>query len=221
MPRILTRPTEHVPPRAIVYGRRATSPPADMGANSNAVILPHAGGNKNQIPENPGPAKVAFAVFVLTNDRFSSRISPCFNSETGLKEGGMMAKKKSRRAGAKKTAKKQKTTLATCNSCPALCCYDLAMHTTRPRTKDEIDNLKWHVQYDTVHVAVRSHRWYIVVKGRCQYLDKDNRCTIYARRPQTCRRHMPRDCERFGKWYDHWISSPEELDKFLNKRRRR
>ena len=89
------------------------------------------------------------------------------------------------------------------------------MMTTRPRTRDDIDDLKWHLHYDTVNVCIRNHRWYIMVKGRCIYLSRTNLCKIYESRPEKCRRHNPPDCERFGSWYETLISTPEELENYL------
>ena len=102
-----------------------------------------------------------------------------------------------------------------CLKCPSICCRDLAIFVHRPRTKSDIDDMKWYLQYDTVSVAIRHHRWYLVVAGKCIYLDDHNLCTIYDRRPERCRRHRPPDCERFGAWYDTLITTPEELDAYL------
>lgn len=102
-----------------------------------------------------------------------------------------------------------------CYGCPSYCCHDLAMIITRPADRDEKDELKWQLQYDTVNICIRNHRWYILIKGRCIYLDKNNRCKIYDKRPDRCRRHNFPNCERTGKWYDTLISTPEELEAYL------
>ena len=107
-----------------------------------------------------------------------------------------------------------------CMSCPAICCHDLAMMTTRPRTRDDIEDLKWHLHYDTVHVCIRNHRWYIMVKGRCIYLSRNNLCKRYESRPEKCRKHNPPECERFGSWYETLISTPEELENYLGRGRK-
>jgi len=107
-----------------------------------------------------------------------------------------------------------------CVNCPALCCHDLAIPIDRLRLKEDIEDLKWQLRYDTVHVAIRHRRWYLVVNGRCIYLDENDLCTIYARPPETCRNHNPPDCERFGRWYEYWIDSPDSLDKYLRGKRR-
>ncbi len=91
------------------------------------------------------------------------------------------------------------------------------MHITKPRTRDDIDELKWELQYDTVRVFIRNYRWHRIIQGRCMYLDEHNFCTIYDRRPKRCREHNPPDCEHYGEFYDVMISTPEELDEHLGK----
>jgi len=108
-----------------------------------------------------------------------------------------------------------------CSGCPALCCKGLVMPIDRPRTAAAVEELKWHIQYDTVRIFILNRRWHLLVEGRCQYLAKDNLCRIYERRPERCRRHNPPDCERFGAFYDVLISTPEELDEHVARERRR
>lgn len=119
-------------------------------------------------------------------------------------------------AQTKTKRKRSKTSSRACINCPAPCCHDLVIPTNKPRTESDIDEMKWHLQYDTVRVAVRSYRWYIAVRARCMYLNKNNRCSIYEKRPERCRRHMPPDCEKYGEWYDVLLSTPEELEDYLN-----
>jgi len=108
-----------------------------------------------------------------------------------------------------------------CEGCPALCCHDLAVVIERPRNRRDIEFYKWHLQYDTVSIAISNYRWHLLVKGRCIYLTDDNLCSIYDRRPRTCRRHNPPDCERFGPWYDTLLSTPEELEEYIRKEKER
>jgi Fe-S-cluster containining protein len=123
-----------------------------------------------------------------------------------------MTSKKTKKKTRKRTRKR---TVDACNGCPALCCHDLVMPITKPRTADDIDELKWELQYDTIRIFIRSHRWYRMIYGRCMYLDDDNLCTIYDRRPKRCRTHNPPECERFGEFYDVMLTTPEELDEYL------
>lgn len=119
---------------------------------------------------------------------------------------------------AKKRVRK-KTTKSECGDCPAMCCHNLSVKILRPTTKQEVEDLKWHLHYDTVQVYILNRRWHLYIKGRCRFLDRRNLCTIYDSRPSTCRRHNPPDCERFCGFYDVMLSSPEELEAYLNGKR--
>jgi Fe-S-cluster containining protein len=91
----------------------------------------------------------------------------------------------------------------------------------KPENRTEIEDLKWQLRFDTVSVYIRSNRWYQHIEGRCMYLSNDDLCTIYAERPGTCRRHNPPDCEFYGKFYDVMIRTPEELEAYLDSKKRR
>lgn len=104
-----------------------------------------------------------------------------------------------------------------CIKCPSLCCRDLTYTIKRPRTRADIDELKWDLQYDIVNVYIKNKRWHETFKGKCMYLADDNLCRIYDRRPKKCRDHTPPACEKFGKYYDVLIKSPEELENYLKK----
>jgi uncharacterized protein len=109
-----------------------------------------------------------------------------------------------------------------CRQCPATCCKNLAMSIGKPVTSKEIADLKWQLHFDTVKVYIHKHHWYQLVEGRCMYLGKDNRCTIYEKRPAICRKHNPPNCERFGDYYDTMFNTPEDLETYLiNKKRSR
>ena len=113
------------------------------------------------------------------------------------------------------------TTRKECGRCPALCCKNLSIRILRPRTRVEIEDLKWQLQFDTVRVYIRNNRWYQLVEGRCIYQAKDNRCRVYPMRPDVCRRHNPPDCEFFGKYYDVMIDTPDQLETHLARSRRK
>jgi Fe-S-cluster containining protein len=113
------------------------------------------------------------------------------------------------------------TTRKECEQCPALCCKNLSIRILRPRTRAEIQDLKWQLQFDTVRVYIRNKRWYQLVEGRCIYLAEDNRCKVYPLRPDVCRKHNPPDCEFFGDFYDVMIETPDQLEAHLAGARRK
>ena len=123
-------------------------------------------------------------------------------------------KKTSRRPGGGRTN-------PACDGCPALCCHDLVQPILKPRTRADVEELKWQLHYDTVSVFIANRRWHLKAEGRCQYLDDANLCTIYDRRPEKCRRHSPPDCERYGSYYDVMIQTPEELDAYVAREKAR
>ncbi len=113
----------------------------------------------------------------------------------------------------KKTSKKE------CINCKGFCCENLALTIGRPENKQEVEDLKWQLHFDTVKVYIRHTRWHLWIKGKCMYLSRSGRCKIYDQRPDRCRAHNPPDCERFGKFYDTIMSTPDELEKYLKSKK--
>jgi len=105
-----------------------------------------------------------------------------------------------------------------CIDCPAYCCRDLSIPTKKPKNKHEIEEIKWYLHFNTVQVYIRSRRWYLLIKGKCMYLGKNNLCKIYDDRHQVCRDHTSGFCEINGDWYDCIFTSPDEIEKFFNKK---
>jgi hypothetical protein len=108
-----------------------------------------------------------------------------------------------------------------CISCKAVCCHNLSIPVTRPRTRTEKEELKWYLHFDTVQIYIRKQRWHLLIKGKCIYLKKNTLCAVYESRPQVCRDHSPENCEMTGSWYDELFSTPDELDAYLNRKKKR
>lgn len=110
-----------------------------------------------------------------------------------------------------------------CIDCPATCCKDLAVQIGKPENRAEIDDLKWQLHFNTVRVYVKNRRWYQLVEGKCIYLDENDLCTIYDRRPERCRRHTPPHCEEFADehYWDILFETPEELEAYFEEERER
>ena len=106
------------------------------------------------------------------------------------------------------------TTKKDCKECPAICCKNLALTIGRPENRQELEDLKWQLHFDTVKVFISNRRWHQLIEGKCMYLSEDNKCIIYDRRPDKCRKHNPPNCEFFGKFYDIMLSTPEELEDY-------
>ncbi len=109
---------------------------------------------------------------------------------------------------------------SSCGACPALCCSGLEERVKRPRTKYEIDNLLWQLRFENINYFIRNRFWYQLILGKCVYLDANNLCAVYERRPDICRDHNPPDCEYHGSIYDILFEQPADLEIFLAKEKR-
>ena len=112
------------------------------------------------------------------------------------------------------------TDLEACNDCPAMCCHDLTIDIKKPRTNYDLGVLMWKLNYENIGIYIRNRRWHMIVKSKCQYLGEDNLCTIYEKRDDICRNHMPPNCERFGEWYDVMFTTPYELEAHIKAERK-
>lgn len=116
----------------------------------------------------------------------------------------------------------EKGSLPLCLKCEGRCCRDLAMPATRPRTRYEIDLMKWYLHFETVNIFIRNHRWFILIDGsKCMHLDDEGLCSDYEERMTVCREHNPPECEMFGEFYDVLMTEPGDLDTYLNKNKKK
>jgi Fe-S-cluster containining protein len=106
-----------------------------------------------------------------------------------------------------------------CKACKARCCRDLTFSITSPKCRHDIETLKWYLHFDTVQIYIRNRRWNMLIQGKCIYLSKKNLCTIYDKRPKICRAHRPDACEMIGQWYDALLSSPNDLEAYVKRKR--
>ena len=109
----------------------------------------------------------------------------------------------------------QKMTLQDCDGCPGLCCKGLESKVTRPRTAQEIADVRWQLHFEHIQFFIRNRYWYQLLVTPCMYLDENNFCVVYDERPPVCREHLPPSCERYGSIYDTLIATPEALDTFI------
>jgi hypothetical protein len=83
-----------------------------------------------------------------------------------------------------------------CRRCHGrLCCNYITQAIDTPRSKRDFEFLLWQLS----HAGVRSYQdtdgWYLLIETRCQHLQADGRCGIYAARPWICREYDHTHCE--------------------------
>ena len=71
-----------------------------------------------------------------------------------------------------------------------------------------------------VSVFVDEGDWFVQFNSRCKYLDKDNRCRIYERRPRICRKYSIKNCEFTGdgEAHDLEFKTLKQIEAYANKK---
>ena len=82
-----------------------------------------------------------------------------------------------------------------CAKCRGMCCKYVSLEIDAPGTADDFDTFRWYVSHEGCSVYLEEGTWYFEVMTPCENLAKDNRCNIYARRPEICREHNAGNCE--------------------------
>ncbi|NLF38076.1 YkgJ family cysteine cluster protein [bacterium] len=108
---------------------------------------------------------------------------------------------------------------ALCIACGALCCKDFAIEISAPSCHKDAERIRWYLSHERTRVFIRDDHWYLLVANRCRHLGQDNRCTAHESRPDVCRRHSRKECERGGRvFYDHLFNAPQEFDAYYGRR---
>jgi Fe-S-cluster containining protein len=102
-----------------------------------------------------------------------------------------------------------------CQYCTAKCCRYFALPIDTPDVQQDFDYLRWYLLHDRASVFTEDGTWYLLVHTRCQHLQDDNRCGIYATRPQICRDYTTDNCEYEDEWtYDHYFETSEQVQQY-------
>ena len=84
-----------------------------------------------------------------------------------------------------------------CNRCTGskCCTYITEALGVAPRSKSDFEHLLWQVSHQGVEIYKDDSDWYLLINGRCEHLQPDGRCGIYAQRPSICREYENDWCE--------------------------
>ncbi len=112
-----------------------------------------------------------------------------------------------------------------CDRCQAsLCCNYITVALDTPRTKADFQQLLWQVSHQGVEVYKEKQGWCLLVYSRCEHLQADGRCAIYASRPAICRDYDNAFCEYDApaeKGFQLHFRNHAELLAYLRRRFRR
>jgi len=82
-----------------------------------------------------------------------------------------------------------------CEECDGKCCKYVVIEIDTPETKKDMEDIKWLVCHKNVGVFVdEDDEWYLEFLTPCEFLDENNKCKIYERRPKICRKYNTKEC---------------------------
>lgn len=110
--------------------------------------------------------------------------------------------------------------MMTCKECGGECCKKLAFNVQPRLTKHDFEDLKWYLYHEGVIVYIDNEGdWMVQVPIKCTKLDKNNRCTIYDKRPPICREAKLEDCEMNTNEMAVVFETPEDLDAYMKEKK--
>lgn len=110
--------------------------------------------------------------------------------------------------------------LKTCKGCPGSCCKYIVIELDTPRSKKDFEEIRWFVTHKNVLVYVEEDgTWNVEFTTPCEFLGKNNLCTIYEKRPEICKKYDHEECTFHNKHIEkHLFRTLGEIDKFIKKR---
>ncbi len=103
-----------------------------------------------------------------------------------------------------------------CNHCTAKCCKYFALPIETPTTRQDFDYIRWYLLHGEATVFIEEGDWYLLIPTRCKHLRADNRCGIYATRPQICRDYTIEECEYEDDYvYEHYFETSEQVEEYV------
>ena len=88
------------------------------------------------------------------------------------------------------------TSLKKCDSC-TLCCDYATIKIAPPKTKENIDEIRWLLLHNITIFTEFNKDWYAKIYNKCSALNEKGHCTIYAVRPEVCKNYSHNACERY------------------------
>ena len=105
-----------------------------------------------------------------------------------------------------------------CKGCNALCCRYVALEIDCPEDIEDFENIRWYVAHKNVNVFVEEDgTWNIEFITPCEFLDENNLCKIYEKRPKICREYSKEECLFYNKDYKEKFrfEKIEDVEKYV------
>jgi Fe-S-cluster containining protein len=93
----------------------------------------------------------------------------------------------------------------------------MAIMLDKPKTKEDFENIKWHIYHKDVQVYIDvDNDWYVEFLTPCENL-VDNKCKIYDKKPPLCRDFTVEECEKNKKEVEVLFKTVKDYEKYLRK----
>ncbi|HLC87019.1 MAG TPA: YkgJ family cysteine cluster protein [Candidatus Nanoarchaeia archaeon] len=113
-----------------------------------------------------------------------------------------------------------KQEVKTCEGCNSKCCRYVAVEIDIPEDLEDFENIRWYVSHKNINVFVdEDGKWYVEFLTECEFLNEDNLCKIYSKRPKICMEYDHDECT-FNNEYSEALTftSLEDIDSYLEKK---
>jgi len=104
-----------------------------------------------------------------------------------------------------------------CSTCKGNCCRYVVIEIDKPKKLKDFEYIKWYVCHKNVNVFVEEDGlWNLEFITPCEYLDKNNRCKIYDKRPQICRDFTVKECPHHNFYEEKYtFTCLKELEDYI------
>jgi uncharacterized protein len=119
---------------------------------------------------------------------------------------------------------KRLRTVKSCEECNAKCCRTVAVALDKPTTKRQWEEIKWLVAHEnTIVYKDNENDWVVEYTTNCKYIDENNKCNIYDKRPQICRTHKLETCviNGDGDYYKILFKEIDDVENYLKNKKKK
>lgn len=104
-----------------------------------------------------------------------------------------------------------------CSGCSAKCCKYVAIEIDCPEELEDFEDIKWYVAHENINVYVdEDDEWHVEFITRCKYLDEDNLCKIYSKRPSICKQYCQDECPHHNEYSEKFVFTDiEDVENYI------
>ncbi len=109
-----------------------------------------------------------------------------------------------------------------CRICKGRCCTYVVVGIPRPRSKVDVDEIRWFLAHENLQVYIEDGDWHLQFYTRCTHLTGQGLCDIYEDRFDVCREHDTETCEMSsGKTDETTFTTTEQFDRWWKRHKAR